>query len=99
MYKNHKLLTKAEYKLKTNSPKTLYNYARFGKPINMKLSEGILKRRSRSYSFLNFPIKFNFCWKCFSFRKLERHHLDYKNPNKIVILCRKCHNKKYHRKI
>ena len=50
MNKNNKLIIKALYKLKTNSNKLIYNYARFGQPINTKLSEGILKLRNRSYS-------------------------------------------------
>ena len=71
--------------------KQTYNYAKFGSTINQKLSQGILKIRSRSYSQHRFSLKFKFCRRCFSFKVLQRHHPDYNEPRKIIILCRKCH--------
>lgn len=91
MNNNDKLITKAIYKIKGKPHKQLYNYFKFGEPINQKLSEGILKRRSRSYSGHKFSTKFKFCKRCFSFKNIERHHQNYNNPNNIIFLCKKCH--------
>lgn len=92
---NTKLLIRAENKLKTYSTKQIYNFKRFGSPINLKLSEGLLKQRARAYSRTYISNKLQFCRKCFSFKNIQRHHTDYKKPEKITFLCRKCHWKEY----
>jgi len=89
---NDKLITKVIHKLKGKPCKQLYNYNKFGSPINQKLSEGLLKIRSRNYSKNN-NTKLKFCRMRFSFKDIQIHHLDYKNPNKTKILCRNCHMK------
>jgi predicted metal-binding protein len=33
------------------------------------------------------------CEMCNSEKNLVRHHLDYNKPEKIIVLCRKCHSK------
>ena len=93
---NYKLIAKAENKIKGIPYKQLYNYSRFNSPINQKLSEGILKRRSRDYS--KHHIKGNTCQKCSSKENIERHHINYRQPNDVIFLCKKCH-RKIHRKV
>lgn len=93
MNTNDKQITKAMFKSNSNHPIVLYNLHRFESPINQQLSIGLLKRRSREYSRTHISIKNKFCRKCFSFKNIQRHHPDYKNPEKIMFLCRTCHYK------
>ncbi len=93
---NEKKLTKVLFKIKGKPYKKLYNYSRFNSPLNLKLSEGLLKHRSRIIS-RNLK-KLKICRKCFSIKDIQYHHKDYKKPLDIEVLCRKCHMK-LHKKI
>jgi hypothetical protein len=56
------------------------------------------KNRTRYKTCDIFPFsKSDVCSFCNSKIKLNRHHLDYNDPYKIIILCHKCHSK-LHRK-
>lgn len=98
MNKNTKKLMKLEYGLKTNSPKILYNYAGFEKPINIISTDAIIKRRSRGYSKVRHSKIKKECKFCLSKDNLQIHHKNYKNPDNIIILYRKCHIKMHRKK-
>jgi len=70
----------------------------YQKVLNITPSQK-LKNKTRQKTCDIFPFsKSDVCFFCGAKENLNRHHLDYNNPYKIIILCRKCHSK-LHRKV
>ena len=57
------------------------------KKLRKKYPEKLIARNKARY-LKNLPSQ---CEKCGSNKKLEKHHPNYSQPRKVIILCRSCH--------
>lgn len=77
-YRNRKQVLKKQILYKTNKYKT--------DPIFHE------KDNIRKLATHHISLKDKRCEICLTYKDLQRHHPDYSEPLKVIILCRNCHN-------